>query len=110
MSRYIAIDGCKKCPHRHYYSAGAYECLKYGTVLPASHILDIPDWCPLPKLPTPASAQETSVAPVRTFTRVGQEIGMSSMCECGATFAKHIAQDHAGNSCVCPTANRGESL
>ena len=64
MSRYIAIEGCKKCPHRHYYSVGLYECLKYGTVLPASHILDIPEWCPLPKLPTPASAPETPAAPL----------------------------------------------
>lgn len=63
MSRYIAIDGCKKCPHRHYYSVELYECLKYGTVLPASHILDIPEWCPLPKLPTPASAPETRAQP-----------------------------------------------
>jgi len=43
---------------------------------------------------------------VQTFMRVGPEQGMSSMCECGQTFAKHIAQDNAGNSSVCPTANR----
>lgn len=43
---------------------------------------------------------------VQTFMRVGPEQGMSTMCECGQTFAKHIAQDHAGNACVCPTANR----
>lgn len=58
------------------------------------------------------SAPETAVdhqRHVQTFTRVGPEQGMSTMCECGQTFAKHIAQDHAGNACVCPTANRGES-
>lgn len=46
------------------------------------------------------STQETGVA--RTFTAAGPEQGMSTMCECGQPFAKHIAQDSAGNSCVCP--------
>lgn len=45
-------------------------------------------------------AQETPA--VRTFTAAGPERGMSTMCQCGQTFAKHIAQDHAGNACVCP--------
>lgn len=48
----------------------------------------------------PDSAQETPA--VRTFTAAGPEQGMSTMCECGQTFAKHIAQDSSGNACVCP--------
>lgn len=95
MSRYIAIEGCKKCPHRHYYSVGLYECLKYGTVLPASHILDIPEWCPLPKLPTPASAPETVAAPeasiVKAFERSPRRVDETSPVQAVCDRAEHLA-------------------
>lgn len=45
---------------------------------------------------------ETNPA-VKTFRQVGPEKGMSTMCECGATMLHHIAQDHLGNACVCPS-------
>lgn len=95
MSRYIAIEGCKECPHRHYYSAGAYECLKYGTVLPASHILDIPAWCPLPKLPTPASAQETGAPPAscKCPAPPGRDCWLT-VSECNARAAANRGVNH----------------
>ena len=106
MSRYIAIEGCKTCPHRHYYSVGLYECLKYGTVLPASHILDIPEWCPLPKLPTPASAPET---PAEDDGARRERLGL---CLAEIADGRDMKRCAAFPECLCggPSGNRGESL
>jgi hypothetical protein len=50
MSRILdLISECRACPHRRYYSGGAYECTKVAQVLPKS--VAMPDWCPLPQHP-----------------------------------------------------------
>lgn len=97
MSRYLGIESCKVCPHRHYYSAGAYECLKYGTVLPASHILDIPEWCPLPKLPMPASAQETTSAPTEHAVHGGRIMTLRECMEAEETSPVQAVCDRAAH-------------
>lgn len=40
------VNTCRECPNKHYYSGGAYECLK---VQPSRLNADmsIPSWCPL---------------------------------------------------------------
>lgn len=47
--------------------------------------------------------------PVQTFEPNGPERGFATMCaNCGQTFGKHIAQDHHGNSSVCPVHETGD--
>lgn len=54
MTKIIGIaNSCKDCSERHYYSGGAYECLKVrGSRLNADS--SIPAWCPLPDHPADA--------------------------------------------------------
>lgn len=59
------VAGCRFCPNRQYYSGGVYECwhARYGsprpkipTNLDASN--EVPEWCPLDKVPQPGSGRE----------------------------------------------------
>ena len=50
MSKILGVvKTCRECPHRRYYSAGAYDCEKAGARLPDT--ADIPEWCPLANHP-----------------------------------------------------------
>lgn len=52
--------GCLGCPHRLYYSGGAYECEKTDTRLPFEHHHNdefAPENCPLPTWPSAKSAE-----------------------------------------------------
>lgn len=62
MTKIIGLaNSCKDCPERHYYSGGAYECLKVkGSRLNADS--SIPDWCPLTDYRVSASIADTAGA------------------------------------------------
>lgn len=46
------IECCNDCPNKSYYSGGAYECAKVGTILPHNEGHRAPGWCPLTEYPS----------------------------------------------------------
>ncbi|SDI64587.1 hypothetical protein SAMN04487926_12121 [Paraburkholderia steynii] len=62
MTKMIGLaNSCKECPHRHYYSSGAYECaIVQNSRLNADNT--IPGWCPLPDYPSAAPVADSAMA------------------------------------------------
>ncbi len=65
------VSSCKGCPHNHYYSGGAQECLKFNNaILPPNHEERLPAWCPLPAYPQHELARlEAAVQSLQEFVQ-----------------------------------------
>lgn len=65
------VSSCKGCPHNHYYSGNAHECLKFNhSILPPNHNEQLPAWCPLPSYPQAELARlEDEVAHLQGYVQ-----------------------------------------